>query len=127
MPTTIDGLSFTKLIIWQKAHELTLEIYHLTGEFPKEEMYGLVSQLRRAAVSVESCIAEGNGRFYYAETVRFLLDAKGSVFEIQTQLLIASDLNYCDKVKVEKLINEYTILTKQVNSFIKYKKNRPKA
>jgi four helix bundle protein len=119
-------LSFTKLKIWQRAHELTLEIYKITARFPQEEKFGLTSQLRRAAVSVESCIAEGHGRYYYADTVRFLRDAKGSIFEIQTQILIAKDLKYKGYRNFDRLINEYTGLTKQINSLISYKKRRKK-
>lgn len=120
----MEELGFTRLQIWQKAHELSLKIYQYTSKFPLSEKFGLVSQLRRAAVSVVSCIAESQGRYYYAETVRFLYDAKGSILEIQAQLFIVRDLKYLKTSEAEILIEEYTNLTKQLNSFINYKKKR---
>lgn len=120
----MEELSFTKLQIWQKAHELSLKIYKYTSRFPASEKFGLVSQLRRASVSVVSCIAESQGRFYYAETIRFLYDAKGSILEIQAQLFISRDLKYLKSVEAEKLIDEYTNLMKQLNGFINYKRKK---
>ena len=74
------------LIVWQRAIELTVEIYKLTRSFPKEEMYGLTSQMRRASVSVASNIAEGRGQLNPAEFRQFLGIAQGSIFELKTQL-----------------------------------------
>ena len=116
--------NFTDLRIWQKAHELTLRIYKLTAKFPKEERYGLVSQLRRAAVSVEANIAESHGRYHYADVVNFLLDSRGSIFEVQDELMVAKDVDYCRKEKTEELIGEYSILAKQVNRYISFKRSR---
>ncbi len=91
--------SYRQLVVWQKAIELVLEIYRATQDFPKEEMYGLTSQLRRAAVSVPSNIAEGQGRFSTGEFKQFLGHAKGSLFELQTQVVIGQKLGYLkDKV-----------------------------
>jgi four helix bundle protein len=120
----MEELGFTKLQIWQKAHELTLKVYQCTSDFPVIEKYGLVSQLRRASVSVVSNIAESQGRYYYAEIIRFLYDAKGSILEIQAQLFIVRDLKYLKKAEAEKLIEEYTNLMKQLNSFINYKRKK---
>ena len=114
---------FTKLRIWQIAHELALEIYKISGKFPQEEKYGLISQIRRAAVSVESLIAEGHGRYHYADSIKFLIDARGSAYEVQSQLLIAVDLKYCNKSLATSVVGKYTELVKQVNSFINYKRN----
>lgn len=114
--------SFTDLRIWQIAHTLTLEIYILTRVFPKSEAYGLVDQMRRAAVSVVSNIAEGHGRYHTKDIVRFLIDARASIFEVQAQLLIAKDLHYCESDKVDALVLEYSDLAKQINGFISYKK-----
>ena len=77
------------LTVWQRAIDLTVCIYRLTKEFPKEQIYGLVSQLRRASVSVASNIAEGRGRLNAAEFRQFLGVALGSTFEIKTQLIVA--------------------------------------
>jgi four helix bundle protein len=86
--------SFRDLLVWQKAMQLTVAIYRLTQGFPREEMYGLTSQIRRAAVSVPSNIAEGQGRLNSAEFRQFLGVALGSVCEVQTQLEIARALQF---------------------------------
>jgi four helix bundle protein len=81
-----------------------LEIYRSTANFPKEEMFGLKSQLRRAAVSVASNIAEGKGRFSDRELSQFLSISRGSVFEIETQIVIALDLGFLTKMQTEELM-----------------------
>lgn len=88
------GQSFRDLLVWQKAMQLTVAIYRLSREFPREEIYGLTSQIRRAAVSVPSNIAEGQGRLNPSEFRQFLGIARGSVCEIQTQLEIARLLQF---------------------------------
>ncbi len=82
----------SKLIVWQKSHELVLKIYKITKDFPKDEMYGLTSQIRRASVSIPSNIAEGKARGSNKEYKRFLLMARGSLEETKYQLLLAKDL-----------------------------------
>jgi four helix bundle protein len=86
--------SFRKLLVWQKSMQLTVAIYQLTHDFPREEIYGLTSQIRRAAVSVPSNIAEGHGRLNGREFRQFLGIARGSNFELQTQLEIARALGF---------------------------------
>ena len=93
--------SYRDLIVWQRAVEMTIALYRLTEEFPKQEMFGLSSQLRRAGVSVASNIAEGWGRQSEGEYKHFLGMARGSNMEIQTQLLIASKLGFGDPKKLE--------------------------
>jgi len=115
---------FTDLRIWQKAHVLTLRIYKLTSNFPSEEKYGLISQLRRASVSVEANIAESHGRYHYADVVNFLLNTRGSILEVQDELMVAKDLGYCRKKEAEELIGEYSILAKQVNRYISFKRTK---
>lgn len=88
--------SFRKLLVWQKSMQLTVAIYRLTRDFPREEIYGLTSQIRRAAVSVPSNIAEGHGRLNGGEFRQFLGIARGSNFELQTQLEIARALGFGD-------------------------------
>ena len=105
---------FHDLTVWQRAIDLTVCIYRLTQRFPKEEMYGLVSQLRRASVSVASNIAEGRGRLSTAEFRQFLGVALGSTFEVQTQLLVARRLN----MGSEKAINEAATLGDQVSKML---------
>src|SRR5260370_8157513 len=89
--------SFQDLRIWQESMDLAVEIYRATSGFPKHETYGLVSQMRRAAVSVPSNIAEGKGHRSDPEFVRFLFHARGSLLELQTQLLLARPLNTLSK------------------------------
>jgi four helix bundle protein len=91
------GDSFKDLLVWQRAIELTVAVYKLTASFPASEQFGLTSQLRRAAVSVASNIAEGYGRSTRGEYVLFLGHARGSNCEVQTQLVISGALNYGSK------------------------------
>ncbi|MEK6702681.1 MAG: four helix bundle protein [Planctomycetota bacterium] len=101
--------SHRDLVAWQKAVELGLAIYSLTKSFPDNERFGLVSQLRRAGVSVASNIAEGYGRGSTTDYVRFLRMARGSLYEIDTQLLIAHRLEYLPEntfQKAELQLNE---------------------
>lgn len=85
---------FTDLVAWKEAHKLTLLVYEITSKFPKTEIYGLVSQLRRAAVSIESCIAEGFCRYHFKDRLNFYYDARGSVGEVQSQMIDAKDLKF---------------------------------
>ena len=94
--------SFRDLIVWQRAIQLSVEIYRLTDDFPKSEVYGLSSQLRRAAVSIASNIAEGYGRITKGEYVQFLGHARGSLCEVQTQLVIAQELGLSSESKRER-------------------------
>ncbi len=94
---------FHDLKVWQKAHELTIDVYRTTAEFPKQEMYGLVSQMRRCAVSVGSNIAEGRGRRGDAEFVRFMQIASGSLTELEYQLLLSKDLKYLPEAEYQAL------------------------
>ena len=98
--------SFQDLRIWQQAMNLTVEIYRVTGGFPKHETYGLASQMRRAAVSVPSNIAEGKGRYSHKEFVQFLYHARGSLLELETQVSIAHDLEYIGLPVFENLESE---------------------
>ena len=88
------GQSYKDLVVWQKAMDFTADVYLVTRTFPKEELYGLTSQLRRAAVSVPSNIAEGQGRLSPGEFRQFLGHARGSLLEIETQLELATRLHY---------------------------------
>jgi four helix bundle protein len=89
-------INFTDLKVWQQAHRVVLEIYKQTRNFPKDELFGLVSQLRRAVVSITSNIAEGFCRSTAKDKVRFYTIALGSLTEIQNQLMIATDLHYLE-------------------------------
>src|SRR3990167_2659837 len=100
--------SYKDLIVWQKAMELVEKVYGLTGEFPKEETFGLVSQMRRAAVSIPSNIAEGRTRSYKKEYVQFLLTAYASGAELETQILLSKRLHKNKKIDYNKADNLLT-------------------
>ena len=87
--------SFRELDVWQMSMDLTMLVYQLSAKFPKHELYGLASQMRRAAVSISSNIAEGAGRGTRADFRRFVLVARGCICELHTQLLVAARLGYC--------------------------------
>lgn len=95
--------SYRDLVVWQKAYDLSLAVYRATRDFPKDEVYGLRSQLRRAAVSIPSNIAEGYGRRTTAEYTRSLNIAYGSNCELETQLSLAADLDYIDRAVAGRL------------------------
>ena len=109
---------YQQLIGWQKAIALVTEIYSATKSFPREEIYGLTSQLRRAAVSIPSNIAEGQGRATRGEFVQFLCHARGSLFEVETQIIIAANLRYLAPDRREMLSNRITELGRILNGLI---------
>ena len=111
--------SHEDLRIWKRAITLVLEIYKLTSEFPKHEIYGLISQMRRASVSVPSNIAEGSGRRSPGDFCRFLYYASGSLTELETQLYLSGELGYADKKVVSELKKEIIILRKQIYATIR--------
>lgn len=98
--------SYRDLVAWQKAFRLGLAVHRMTGSFPKEERFGLTSQLRRNAVSVASNIAEGYGRGTKVDYMRFLRIARGSLYEMETQLMFASEFGYADSASVEALVGQ---------------------
>lgn len=109
--------SFKDLIVWQKAYKLVLEMYRITKDFPKSEIYGLAGQMRRASVSLPSNIAEGYGRKHETEYKRFLSIAYGSLAELETQYLLAIDLEYLNKSEIiEQLLKEVgSMLYRMIN------------
>ncbi len=111
--------SFTDLLAWQAGHQLALNIYNLTESFPKTEQFGLVTQLRRAAVSVTSNIAEGFSRNSYKEKIQFYYMSLGSLTEIQNQLLIAKDVDYLDKSNFIEIAEQTVKVSKLINGLIK--------
>jgi four helix bundle protein len=106
--------SFRDLSVWQRAIQTSVAIYRLTAGFPKEETYGLTSQLRRAGVSVASNIAEGYGRGTRGEYKQFLAIARGSILEVQTQLVIATELGFGDP----KVLDETMHLSEEVSKML---------
>ena len=97
--------NYQELIVWQRAMDLVEEVYKLSRGFPREEVYGLTSQIRRASVSIPSNIAEGQGRRTTADFVKHLSIAYGSLREVETQALIARRLNYVAEIALNKVLN----------------------
>lgn len=98
--------NFRELIAWQKSRDIVKSIYEITKKFPKEELFSLTSQMRRAAISIPSNIAEGCGRDTNPQLVQFLNIALGSSFELETQLVLSTDLNYIKNVDIQVVINK---------------------
>lgn len=111
--------SFTDLYAWQEGHSLVLDVYRITKKFPKEELFGLTNQLRRAAVSFTSNLAEGFSRHSYKEKTQFYSIALGSLTEIQNQLLVARDLGYITKEEFDNLARKTVTISKITNGLIK--------
>lgn len=110
--------SFQDLNIWKEAHQLTLEIYKLTNKFPNGEIYGLISQMRRAAVSVPANIVEGMGRNTTKELLSFSYNARGSLSEVIYYLILSKDLGYLKEENFDRLYQRYNGLAKGINIFI---------
>ncbi|MCF7790539.1 MAG: four helix bundle protein [Victivallales bacterium] len=106
--------NYRELIVWQKAMDLTEQIYQVTKNFPREEIYGLTSQILRAAVSVPSNIAEGQARSSTAEFKNFLSIARGSLAEVETQVLIAHRLNYINQDQVAWIMETHCQISKML-------------
>jgi len=111
--------SYQELIGWKKGIELVTDVYRLTQKFPKQEIYGLTSQIRRAAVSIPSNIAEGQGRMSRGEFKQFLGHARGSVFELESQVLIARNLAYLNLEEGEFLLERIAELGRVLNGLLK--------
>lgn len=114
-----DIKSFEDLNIWKEAHSLTLEIYKITKNFPKDELFGLISQIRRSSSSVACNIAEGMGRNTTKEFISFLFNSRGSLQETKYHLILAKDLAYINEETFNKFYYRYNGLGAGINSFIK--------
>lgn len=108
--------NFRNLKVWEKSHALTLAIYKTTKSFSKEELFGLVSQMRRSSSSVPSNIAEGCGRNTQAQFGQFLNIASGSASELEYQIILSRDLDFIDKRGYEQLINKITEVKRMLTS-----------
>lgn len=116
--------SYKDLLVWQKAMQVTKEIYLLVRELPKEELYSLSDQIRRSAISIPSNIAEGHERKSSSEFIRFLHITQGSRAELETQLLIGSSIGYFDDNAIEPILNNLSELGKMTNSLINKLQNK---
>jgi four helix bundle protein len=117
------GGSYRDLRVWQLAMELVVRVYEQTRGFPKQEIYGLTSQMRRSAVSIPSNIAEGKGRSSDRDRTLFFCHARGSLLELETQILIAQQLQFLPPSQGEKLIADYAQLGRMLNALIQSMKN----
>jgi four helix bundle protein len=111
--------SYKDLLIWQKGIQLVKEIYLICKDLPKDEVFGLQSQMKRAAISIPSNIAEGYGRNYTQNYIQFIKIARGSLLELETQIIISKELNLISEDTFDKIINLITEENKMLNAFIK--------
>jgi len=115
--------SFTDLKAWRKSHELVVAIYKITDKFPKKETYSLTDQMRRAATSITSNIAEGFGRQTYKEKTQFFYQAKGSLTELKNQILIAKDVGYLSRNDFDQLAELANVADQLLQGLIKKTKS----
>ncbi len=113
-------MEYTELEVWKESRKLVQEIYKITKNYPKEEVYALTSQIRRSAVSVPSNIAEGCGRRTSADTIQFLHIARGSLYELETQSYLSLDQKYVSKLDFDLLLEQIKHCKKLLNGFINY-------
>ncbi|RRQ45985.1 four helix bundle protein [Chryseobacterium sp. SC28] len=117
-------MEYINLDVWREARKLANLVYDLSKNYPKEESFGLVNQIRRCAVSIPSNIAEGCGRSTSKDTANFLFIARGSLYELETQLYISRDQNYIDEEQLLSIANQIMICKKLLNGFINYYRNK---
>jgi four helix bundle protein len=110
--------SYREVVVWQKAVALVTDVYSITKGFPRDEIYGLTSQLRRSAVSIPSNIAEGQGRATKGEFIQFLCHARGSLFELETQIVIAKELGYITLETEKRMTAEATEVARILNGLL---------
>jgi four helix bundle protein len=116
--------NYKELKVWQKSYQLCLEVYRITAGFPKDEKFGLTSQIRRAVVSVPSNIAEGYGRKTTADYIKFLYIAYGSNCELETQVMLSGDLNYINRDIVKVTVDEINEVERMLKALIKSLENK---
>lgn len=112
---------YKNLIVWQNSINLCVSIYEILEKFPEIEKYSLSNQMRRAAISIPSNIAEGMGRSYEKDTLKFLYISKGSLFELETQIIICQKVKYLNEEIVSQLLLKIDEIKKMLNNLIKYR------
>jgi len=117
--------TFKDLIVWQKAHEFVLEIYGITQSFPKEELFGVVNQIRRAAVSVPANLVEGRKKETIRHQLSFINISEGSLEEVKYYLILSKDLNYIGEEKYKLLFKKAEEIGKLINGYKNFIKNNP--
>lgn len=116
--------SFTDLNAWKEAHKLVVMIYRITRSFPKEETYSLIDQMKRCSVSITSNIAEGFSRQSKKEKIQFYYVSKGSLTELQNQLLVAKDVDYLENSEFKSIAEQTVLVHKLMNGLIKSAGNK---
>ena len=116
--------NFRDLLAWQKGMDLVDEIYRTVAEFPRHQLFGLTSQMQRAAVRIPSDIAEGAGRWNLLDFRHFLRDARGSAHELETQIIIAGRQHYISEDRARELTTQCAKTTQLINGLIRYVENR---
>ena len=113
------GFSFENIIAWQKAHEFTLNVYKTTNKFPKEELFSLTSQFRRAAISIEANIAEGSKRLSRKAKLSFFNISQGSLEECRNYIILSKDLGYLEETNASGLFQQIEVTSKFLNAYCK--------
>lgn len=116
----MDYKDYTNLNVWEESKNLVVLVYKLTENFPEKELYGLISQIRRSAVSVPSNIAEGCGRQHVKDSIQFFYISRGSLYELETQIHISRDLEYIKEEDYKAILNQLTTCKKLLSGFINY-------
>lgn len=116
--------NYTELEVWKFARALVKSVYQFTKHFPNTELYSLTNQINRSVISVPSNIAEGIGRQSDKETIQFLYISKGSLFELETQMYLAFDLEYISEDQLKVILEQLSSCKKLLNGFINYFKNK---
>jgi len=111
--------TFEDLEAWQISHKFVLEVYRMTKKFPKDEVYGIVSQLRRAVLSITSNIAEGFSRYHYNDKIRFYYNARGSVSEARNCLILSKDMHYIAEEEYRGLLDNAERILQVINGLIR--------
>ena len=114
------GRSWEDLLVWKKAHELVLSVYENISNFPKDEKYGLISQIKRCSISIPANIVEGHSKNSNKEFLRFLYISRGSLEELKYLLFLSKELSYLSEFEFEELSKRLEKLGLQLNNFIKY-------
>jgi four helix bundle protein len=115
-----DYKTYKELKVWQVGRKLVSSVYELTKRYPKDELYGIVNQMRRCAVSIPSNIAEGCGRRHYKESINFFYIAKGSLYELETQLYLSFDQKYIVKEELDNQLKEIEECERMLCGLINY-------
>ncbi len=113
-------LSYRELDVWKHSRILVKSIYQITRDFPKDEQFGLTNQLRRAVVSIPSNVAEGCGRNHAKDSIQFFFIARGSLYEVETQVIVSFDLGYLPQTDLDSILDQIIKCKKILNGFINY-------